>query len=90
MFEPTLKSAYESGAEVIVQLKHYCCEQYKGRILELSDNTFNLFHSGPDGGMLWTFQLKDIAFCGLVVELPNLAEEASRTRKYKTEVSEGD
>lgn len=90
MFEPILKSAYESGAEIIVQLKHYCCEQYQGRILELSDNTFNLFHSGPGGGMLWTFLIKDIAFCGVVVDLPRLEEAPSRTRKSRTEVPEGD
>lgn len=90
MFEHTLKAAHESGAEVIVQFKHHCCDQYKGRILELTKDTFNLFHSGPSGGMLWTFQMSDIAFCGLVLELPNLEAEASQTRKYKAEVPEGD
>ncbi len=68
MFERVLKTAFESGGDVLVQLQS---ERYKGRVLELSDEYFTLFHSGTGGGVLWVFRLADIAYCGLVVELPS-------------------
>lgn len=70
LFNHILKTAHESGGEILVQLKEYCCDPYKGRVLDLSDDMFSLFHSGPGGGVLWAFRREDIAFCGLVVELP--------------------
>lgn len=73
MFDHILKTAHESGGEVLVQLKSNCCEQYKGRILNLDSKHFTLFHSGPGGGVLWAFKRKDVAYCGLVVELPELS-----------------
>lgn len=76
MYQPVLQNAYQNGGEVIVQLKMYCGEQYKGQILDLAAETFNLFHSGPNGGMLWTFKYEDIAFCGQVIEMPTLHAEA--------------
>ncbi len=74
MFDHILRTAHESGGEVLVQLKSNCCEQYKGRILNLDSKHFTLFHSGPGGGVLWAFKRKDIAYCGLVVELPALQD----------------
>lgn len=72
MFGKILETAYESGAEVIVQLKEFCCDQYKGRVLDLNNEFFSIFHSGSGGGVHWAFKRDDIAFIGLVVELPDL------------------
>ncbi|MEM0952475.1 MAG: hypothetical protein AAGI66_10105 [Cyanobacteria bacterium P01_H01_bin.74] len=71
MFDKILKTAHETGAEVMVQLKDFCYDQYKGRILEVSPDYFSLFHSGPGGGVHWAFKREDIAFIGLIVELPD-------------------
>lgn len=70
MFEKILKTAHDSGGEVLVQIKNHGCEQFKGRVQELNSDCFTLFHSGPEGGVLWAFKREDIAFCGLIVELP--------------------
>ena len=78
-FDPLLKTAHDNGAEIMIQLKEFCCDPYKGKILELHNDSFTLFHSGPGGGVLWSFSKTDVAFCGLVVELPEnaLAETPS-------------
>jgi hypothetical protein len=72
-FDPLLKTAHDNGAEIMVQLKDFCGDPYKGKVLELFDDTFTLFHSGISGGVLWSFSKADVAFCGLIVELPSIA-----------------
>jgi len=74
MFNKILQTAHETGAEILLQLKDFCCEQYKGRVLELDEEYFSLFHSGPGGGVHWVFKRADIAFVGLIVELPELQD----------------
>lgn len=72
MFERILQAAFDSGSEVIIQIKDFCCDSYQGRIQNLTDDGyFSLFHSGPKGGVLWTFKIADIAFCGQVIEIPS-------------------
>lgn len=71
MFNKILDTAHQSGAEVLVHLKDFCCEPFKGRVLEMDQEYFSLFHSGPGGGVHWAFKLEDVAFCGLVLELPD-------------------
>ncbi|WP_303673444.1 hypothetical protein [Vampirovibrio chlorellavorus] len=70
-FDPLLKTAHDSGAEVMIQLRELCCDPYKGKITTLNADDFTLFHSGTDGGVLWSFLKKDVAFCGLLVERPD-------------------
>lgn len=69
-----LTMAYESGAEVMVQLKVGCSHAFQGRVQSIASDGFSLFHSGKAGGVLWAFQLEDVATCGLVVELPSEIE----------------
>jgi hypothetical protein len=76
MFDKILKAAMESSGEVIVETK-YACDGVKGRILDFDGSYFTVFHNGPGGGMLWAFKLEDIAYCGLVVELPTSLTELS-------------
>jgi hypothetical protein len=76
MFEQLLKTAMESGGEVIIETKYYC-ECVKGKVLSLDNDHVSIFHSGTDGGMLWVFGLKDIACCGLVLELPQSLSQLS-------------
>lgn len=77
MFDSQLQSALDTGAEILVQLRSTggCNEPYQGRILAITPETFNLYHSGPHGGVLWTFCKQDIAYCGLIVEAPPFGEE---------------
>ncbi len=70
MFSQILQAAHDSGGEILVQIKGNPCEQYRGRIQDLTDQFFTLFHSGMAGGVLWAFKQEDIAFCGLVVNPP--------------------
>lgn len=69
-FDPLLKTAHDTGAEIMIQLRKNCCDPYKGKITSLNAHDFTLFHSGTDGGVLWSFLKKDVAFCGLLVERP--------------------
>lgn len=39
--------------------------------MDLSSESFTLFHSGAGGGVLWSFLKEDVAFCGLVLERPD-------------------
>lgn len=75
MFERFLRTAFESGGDVLVQLQS---ERYQGRILEIGDGHFTLFHSGVGGGVLWMFRLADVAYCGLAVERPSDVARLSR------------
>ncbi|WP_373531919.1 hypothetical protein [Vampirovibrio sp.] len=71
-FDPLLKTAYDNGAEIMIQLKDFCGNPYQGKVLALNEDAFTLFHSGLGGGVLWSFAKADVAFCGLIVELPAL------------------
>jgi hypothetical protein len=77
MFDSQLQTALDTGAEILVQLRNTggCSEPYQGRILAITPETFNLYHSGSHGGVLWTFRKQDIACCGLIVEAPPFGEE---------------
>lgn len=84
-FDLLLKTAHENGAEIMVQLKNYCGDPYKGKVLELFEETFTLFHSGVSGGVLWSFSKADVAFCGLIVALPAIAAvEASVSKSSRS------
>lgn len=72
MFNELLQTAYDTGGDVMVQLRESCCsEQYRGRVVALDEGYFSLLHSGPRGGVRWAFRREDIAFCGLVLAVPN-------------------
>ncbi len=98
MFDKILKTAQETGADVIMLLKNLYYDQYKGKIIDVDQEYFSLFHSGPGGGVHWVFKRNDIASIGLVVSLPDLkqvdgnqttqnliASELLRTKKEKEE-----
>lgn len=76
MFDKILKTALDSGGEVFVETKYYC-DGVKGRVLDFDGAQFTIFHNGPGGGMLWAFRVEDIAYCGLVIELPTSLSELS-------------
>ena len=86
MFTKILETAHESGAEVLVQLKGFCYDQYKGRVLELDKEYFSLFHSGNGGGVHWAFKREDIAFVGLIIELPDLEQNVSKAQNTSSKV----
>jgi hypothetical protein len=70
MFDVMLKTAFENGNELIVQMKGCGPDPFKGKILDLNANFFTLFHSANDGGVLWAFKQEDIGCIGLLVETP--------------------
>jgi hypothetical protein len=76
MFDRLLQTALDTGGEVIVQTR-YDCDGVKGRVLDFDGKHFSVFHSGTGGGMLWVFRLIDVAYCGLVLELPTPLKELS-------------
>lgn len=78
MLKTLLANAHHSGSEVLITLKTPPQDQFKGRIFELTDTALTLFHSGTGGGVLWAFELQDIAYGGLVVELPDLDHVSQR------------
>ena len=65
-----MKSAWESGAEVIINLR-YECDTYIGRIQDVDKEHFTLFQSGTKGGVLWVFLLENVVSCGLRVKPPH-------------------
>jgi hypothetical protein len=75
MFQSLLKSARDSGNEVIVSFRIPCSDSFPGKIMDVHDDHFTLFHSGHGGGVLWTFAIADIAHCGLILDLPHVEEE---------------
>lgn len=72
MFDKILETAHDTGAEVMVQLNCSGYEQYVGRVLELEQEYFSLFHSGYGGGVHWAFKRSDISFIGLIVDPPDI------------------
>jgi hypothetical protein len=74
MFQSLLKSARDSGSEVIVSFRIPCSDSFQGKIMDVHDDHFTLFHSGHGGGVLWTFAIADIAHCGLILDLPPISE----------------
>jgi hypothetical protein len=74
MFDRILRTAMESGGEVIVETK-YACDGLKGKVLDFDGTHFTLFHNGTGGGMLWVVRVEDIACCGLVVDVPSALSE---------------
>ncbi len=74
MFDKILETAHNTGTEIIVQVKDVCCDRYRGRVLELTEDYFSLFNSGTNGGVHWAFKRESIAFIGLVVKLPHSDE----------------
>jgi hypothetical protein len=75
MFNRILETAFDQGSEVILKIKSHSCDSYIGKIQSLDIEFLTLFHSGEEGGILWAFKREDIAFCGLVVELPEQLKE---------------
>lgn len=70
MFHKLLKASQETGCELLLALRD-ASEYYRGRVLELEEGAFTLFHSGPGGGMLWAFQIADVSHCGLILDPPS-------------------
>lgn len=77
MFQSLLRSARDSGNEVIVSFRIPCSDSFQGKIMDVHDEHFTLFHSGHGGGVLWTFAIADIAHCGLILDLPQISDENS-------------
>jgi|GEM_PF-2010170 len=75
MFDSILETALDQGSEVIIRIKSHACDSYIGKIQSLDTEYFTLFHSGDEGGILWAFKRDDIAFMGLVVEVPEELKE---------------
>jgi hypothetical protein len=71
MFDRMIQSSWETGGEIMVQLKTHPDDRFKGKVLEIDAEFFTLFHSGDGCGVHWAFKREDVAFCGLVVALPS-------------------
>ncbi|MEB3245812.1 MAG: hypothetical protein VKJ06_07505 [Vampirovibrionales bacterium] len=80
MFDKLLKNALDTGAEVIVETR-FCGDALRGRVLDFDGEGFTIFHSGTGGGVLWAFKLADVAYCGLIVERPELPEVLDAFKK---------
>ena len=65
MFKKYLKDAYDSGCEVIVQLDYCCNARFVGRIMDLDEEHFQLFHMSELNSMSWIFKVKDIRYMGV-------------------------
>lgn len=95
MYKKLLQTTMDSGNEMIVSLKNVACDTFQGRILDVSDDCFSMFHSGPEGGILWLFKIEDIHHCGLVVDLPTAlsslkGSKGQSTRHYSSELPSAD
>lgn len=77
MFKQQLQTAHISGGELIVTIRTQPSSRYQGKIMEVRDGFFTLFHSGSGGGVLWTFRINDIASCGLLIEVPELQDDGN-------------
>lgn len=77
LYRPLLESSRDSGCEVIVALRHPEVDSFQGRILSVNEADFTLFHSGVAGGVLWTFSLADVAYCGQLVALPQFDSDVT-------------
>ncbi|MBY0449447.1 MAG: hypothetical protein K2X01_02320 [Cyanobacteria bacterium] len=75
LIQHLLHQAFESGKELLVQLKTPGTDLYQGKILDLQEDSFTLFHSGRDGGVLWAFNRSDVDHCGLIIDLPDDLKE---------------
>ena len=72
LMQRLLETAYQTGEDVVVQLKQANGETYRGRVQDLDDEGFTLFHSGRQGGILWAFARADVATVGLLVGVPQV------------------
>lgn len=79
----TLRDTQSSGAQVVLQLRPEPCDRFRGQIMEVSHTHVVLFHVGPDGGIEWTFSLEDIAYCGVIFDLPSESLLADKLHSLK-------
>ncbi len=89
MFNRMLQAAYDSGQEVIIQLKFNACERRRGKVLDLDNECFTLFHNGSDGGIHWIFRQEDLLCCGLIVDLPDVTSTTSGNSSKQDSSQEG-
>jgi hypothetical protein len=76
MFTKMLQTALDSGKDIIVETKYYC-DGVKGKVLDFDGEYFTLFHNGTGGGMLWAFRVEDVAYCGLLIDVPTALHDLS-------------
>ncbi len=65
MFKKYLKEAYNNGFEVIIQFDYCCNSRFIGRIMDLDDEHFQLYHMSELNCMSWIFKIKDIRYIGV-------------------------
>lgn len=94
MFEKILREAFDSGKEIIICTR-YMGDFIQGRIQDIDDEKFSIFHSCPRCAKLWYFPLADVVTVGLPVDPPQelSLENASSLNsddEIYTERKEGD
>ncbi len=65
MLKKYLREAYDNSYEVIIQLDYCCNARFTGRIMDLDDEYFQLFHMSELNSMSWVFKIKDIRYIGI-------------------------
>ncbi|MBO9538990.1 hypothetical protein J7643_00175 [bacterium] len=70
MFERMIREAFHSGCEAKVYIRGVPDTYFHGRVQDVEDGYFSLFHSGASRGMLWAFRFEDVAACALETRLP--------------------
>ncbi|MBY0404911.1 MAG: hypothetical protein K2X66_13505 [Cyanobacteria bacterium] len=68
-FEKILHQAFDSAAEVIVCTK-YMQDGVQGRVQDITDETFSVFHTCPKCATLWVLALEDVVSVGMIVAPP--------------------
>lgn len=69
MFEKLLKSAFDAGTDVFVYMNGFS-NPLRGRVQDMSDDSFTFFQNGRGGTILWAFRMEDVLSCGLIVGPP--------------------
>lgn len=74
MFERMIREAFHSGSEVKVYIRGVPDTYFHGRVQDVDDAYFSLFHSGASHGVLWAFRLEDVAVCAMETRPPSPLE----------------
>ena len=69
MFEQMIRAAYEAGEDIKVRMRRIPGSAFVGRVLEVGEDDFLLFHHGRTMGNLWAFRFEDIAACALLTKV---------------------
>jgi hypothetical protein len=65
-----IRTAFDAGSDVAVYLKHLPHTRFHGRVQDIDDTFFSLYHAGEPEGWLWALRLEDVVACALIMGPP--------------------